>query len=105
MAAIALKPVDRVEILSVMDNSIDVLMGSTPVARRVKQTLLFTKAVSAVMLKLQGKPALKGIELLFQGALGSRWSIEDCLLKAITWPLATRLTANTSPTSPQAEVR
>ena len=31
---IPLKPVDRVEVLSVMDNSIDVLMGSTPVARR-----------------------------------------------------------------------
>jgi 7,8-dihydropterin-6-yl-methyl-4-(beta-D-ribofuranosyl)aminobenzene 5'-phosphate synthase len=31
---IALKPVDRVEVLSVMDNSIDVLMGNTPVARR-----------------------------------------------------------------------
>jgi 7,8-dihydropterin-6-yl-methyl-4-(beta-D-ribofuranosyl)aminobenzene 5'-phosphate synthase len=29
-----LKPVDRVEVLSVMDNSVDVLMGSTPVARR-----------------------------------------------------------------------
>ena len=39
--------------------------------------------VSALMLKLQGKPALEGIELLFQGALGSRWSIEDCLIKAI----------------------
>lgn len=34
---IALKSVDRVEILSVMDNSIDVLMGSTPVARRLKR--------------------------------------------------------------------
>ena len=34
---IDLKAVDRVEILSVMDNSIDVLMGSTPVARRLKR--------------------------------------------------------------------
>ena len=34
---IQLKAVDRVEILSVMDNSIDVLMGSTPVARRLKR--------------------------------------------------------------------
>jgi 7,8-dihydropterin-6-yl-methyl-4-(beta-D-ribofuranosyl)aminobenzene 5'-phosphate synthase len=34
MAVIPLKPVDRVEVLSVMDNSVDVLMGSTPVARR-----------------------------------------------------------------------
>ena len=31
---IVLKPVDWVEVLSVMDNSIDVLMGNTPVARR-----------------------------------------------------------------------
>jgi 7,8-dihydropterin-6-yl-methyl-4-(beta-D-ribofuranosyl)aminobenzene 5'-phosphate synthase len=35
---IALKPVDRVEILSVMDNTIDVLMGSTPVAQRLKRS-------------------------------------------------------------------
>lgn len=34
---ISLKSVDRVEILSVMDNSIDVLMGSTPVAKRLKR--------------------------------------------------------------------
>jgi 7,8-dihydropterin-6-yl-methyl-4-(beta-D-ribofuranosyl)aminobenzene 5'-phosphate synthase len=34
MAVIPLKPVDRVEVLSVMDNSVDVLMGSTPIARR-----------------------------------------------------------------------
>ena len=45
--------------------------------------VILSLAVSALMLKLQGKPALKGIELLFQGALGSRWSIEDCLIKAI----------------------
>jgi 7,8-dihydropterin-6-yl-methyl-4-(beta-D-ribofuranosyl)aminobenzene 5'-phosphate synthase len=34
---IPLKAVDRVEVLSVMDNSIDVLMGSTPVAKRAKR--------------------------------------------------------------------
>lgn len=34
---IDLKPVDRVEVLSVMDNSIDVLMGSTSVAKRLKR--------------------------------------------------------------------
>jgi simple sugar transport system permease protein len=45
--------------------------------------VVLSLAVSALMLKLQGKPALHGIELLFQGALGSRWSIEDCLIKAI----------------------
>jgi 7,8-dihydropterin-6-yl-methyl-4-(beta-D-ribofuranosyl)aminobenzene 5'-phosphate synthase len=35
---IALKPVDRVEVLSVMDNSIDVLMRNTPIARRAART-------------------------------------------------------------------
>jgi 7,8-dihydropterin-6-yl-methyl-4-(beta-D-ribofuranosyl)aminobenzene 5'-phosphate synthase len=33
----ALRTVDRVEVLSVMDNSIDVLMGSTPIAQRMKR--------------------------------------------------------------------
>jgi hypothetical protein len=37
MPIVSLKPVDKVEILSVMDNSIDVLMGSTPIARRLKR--------------------------------------------------------------------
>ena len=34
MAEISLNPVDRVEILSIMDNSIDVLMAGTPIAKR-----------------------------------------------------------------------
>lgn len=38
MAAIPLKPVDRLEILSVMDNSLDVLMGNTPVAQRAPRS-------------------------------------------------------------------
>src|SRR3972149_10121155 len=37
MPIVSLKSVDKVEILSVMDNSIDVLMGSTPVAKRLKR--------------------------------------------------------------------
>ena len=37
MSIVPLKTVDRVEILSVMDNSIDVLMGNTPVAKRHKR--------------------------------------------------------------------
>src|SRR4026207_1542097 len=37
MSTVALQPVDRVEILSVMDNSIDVLMGNTAVAKRHKR--------------------------------------------------------------------
>ncbi len=34
MAEISLNPVDRLEILSIMDNSLDVLMSSTPIAKR-----------------------------------------------------------------------
>src|SRR5829696_9000899 len=37
MAPASLKEVDRVEILSVMDNTIGVLMGNTPVAKRHKR--------------------------------------------------------------------
>ena len=37
MAPVTLKEVDRVEILSIMDNSIDVLMGNTPIAKRHKR--------------------------------------------------------------------
>src|SRR5919108_3051466 len=39
MATLSLKPVERVEILSVMDNSVDVLMSSTPVAQRAPRSL------------------------------------------------------------------
>ena len=39
MATISLKPIDRLEILSVMDNSVDVLMSSTPVAQRAPRSL------------------------------------------------------------------
>jgi 7,8-dihydropterin-6-yl-methyl-4-(beta-D-ribofuranosyl)aminobenzene 5'-phosphate synthase len=38
MSVESLKPVDRVEVLSIMDNSIDVLMGNTPVARRARRS-------------------------------------------------------------------
>ena len=34
MVKISLKPVDRVEILSIIDNYIDTLMASTPFAQR-----------------------------------------------------------------------
>jgi len=34
MSEVNLKPVDRVEILSIMDNSVDVLMAGTPIAKR-----------------------------------------------------------------------
>ncbi len=38
MAGVTLRAVDSVEVLSVMDNSIDVLMTSTPIAKRLKRS-------------------------------------------------------------------
>ncbi len=38
---------------------------------------------SAMLLALRGTPPDEGIRVLFQGAFGSRWAIEDCLIKAI----------------------
>ena len=40
-------------------------------------------AVSAGLLAAQGKAPVSGILLLFQGGFGSRWALEDSLLKAI----------------------
>ncbi|MBI9083911.1 MAG: ABC transporter permease [Desulfobacterales bacterium] len=40
-------------------------------------------ALSAAMLAFQDRPALSGIGLLFQGAFGTPWAMEDCLVKAI----------------------
>lgn len=40
-------------------------------------------AVSAILLAAQGKPPLLGLLLLFKGAFGSIWALEDCLVKAI----------------------
>ena len=45
--------------------------------------VLLSLAVSALMLQVQGKPALEGLRILFAGAFGSLWAIEDCLIKAI----------------------
>lgn len=45
----------------------------------VALSLLF----SAVLLALRGTPPLEGITVLFKGAFGSRWAIEDCLIKSI----------------------
>jgi len=45
--------------------------------------VLFALGISAVMLAFQGKPALGGIVHLFQGAFGSVWALEDCLVKAV----------------------
>lgn len=40
-------------------------------------------ALSGVLLALRGTPPAEGIVTLFQGAFGSRWAIEDSLIKAI----------------------
>ncbi len=39
--------------------------------------------ISALMLGVRGKPALLGIGYLFQGAFGSAWALEDCLIKSV----------------------
>lgn len=45
--------------------------------------LALSLAVSAILLAIQGKPPLQAIALLLKGAFGSRWAIEDCLIKAV----------------------
>ena len=45
--------------------------------------LAFSLAVSAIMLALQNKPPLAAIILLFKGAFGSLWAVQDCLIKAV----------------------
>jgi simple sugar transport system permease protein len=45
--------------------------------------LALSIALSAVMLALQGKPPLEAMVLLFKGAFGSRWAVQDCLIKAV----------------------
>lgn len=39
--------------------------------------------LSAMMLMMRGTPPVEGILTLFKGAFGSRWAIEDSLIKAI----------------------
>ncbi|MGD8242287.1 MAG: ABC transporter permease [Desulfobacterales bacterium] len=45
--------------------------------------VLLSLAASALLLQVHGKPALDGIRILFTGAFGSLWALEDCLIKAI----------------------
>lgn len=40
-------------------------------------------AASAMLLWLQDKPALRALAILFKGAFGSRWALEDSVVKAI----------------------
>jgi simple sugar transport system permease protein len=45
--------------------------------------ILLSLGVSGLLLALQGKPALHGLAVLFQGAFGSLWSLQDVVLKAV----------------------
>ncbi len=45
--------------------------------------LAFTLAVSGLLLALQGKPAFRGVYLLWEGAFAHGYSLEDSLLKSI----------------------
>jgi general nucleoside transport system permease protein len=45
--------------------------------------IFLSLGVGAILLAFQGKPPVRGILLLFKGAFGSRWALEDCLVKAI----------------------
>ncbi|WP_207264711.1 ABC transporter permease [Desulfovibrio sp. Huiquan2017] len=45
--------------------------------------LLFSLAISGLLLEGQGKDAFYGLSVLWQGSFGNVWSLEDVLLKAI----------------------
>jgi len=45
--------------------------------------ILLSLGMGGLLLALQGKPPLGGIWLLCKGAFGSRWALEDCLVKAV----------------------
>lgn len=45
--------------------------------------LALSLALSGLLLSLRGTPSLEGIRVLFEGAFGSRWAIEDTLVQAI----------------------
>lgn len=45
--------------------------------------VLLSLIFSGMLLALRGTPPIEGILTLFQGAFGSRWAIEDCIIKAI----------------------
>ena len=67
--------------------SVRIHKRSAPLAWRsfliIIGALAFSLAVSAVMLVLQDKPPLTALGLLFTGAFGSIWALQDSLIKAI----------------------
>lgn len=45
--------------------------------------LVLSLGVSAILLELQGKSAVEGLTVLWQGSFGASWALEDALLKSI----------------------
>ncbi len=45
--------------------------------------LVLSLGVSALLLELQGKSAVEGLLVLWQGSFGASWALEDALLKSI----------------------
>ena len=45
--------------------------------------LALSLSISAFLLSVQGKPPIEGMLILFSGAFGSLWAVEDCLIKAV----------------------
>ncbi|CAB5120502.1 ABC transporter, permease protein 1 (cluster 11, riboflavin/purine nucleoside/unknown) [Olavius algarvensis associated proteobacterium Delta 3] len=45
--------------------------------------IVLSLGISSLLLLIQDRPPIQGLVLLFQGAFGSRWALEDCLVKAI----------------------
>lgn len=45
--------------------------------------LVFSLGLSALLLTVQGKSALEGLLVLWQGSFGASWALEDALLKSI----------------------
>lgn len=45
--------------------------------------LVLSLGLSALLLKVQGKSALEGLLVLWQGSFGASWALEDALLKSI----------------------
>lgn len=45
--------------------------------------LILSFGISALLLELQGKSAVQGLLMLWQGSFGASWALEDALLKSI----------------------
>lgn len=70
-----------------MGLSLRIRKRQTPLKLRsglvVVGALVLSLLLSALLLKLQGKPAGQAMLVIFQGAFGSFWALEDSLIKAV----------------------